>query len=165
MCAGGWLSEPLPAAGTYLDPLLRLGEGGLGGRFGLQGLKSFQTESRTSHLRSPVSTCVLGRRDEDGRRRCRRRRSALPAPSRAPSSSPLPSLPLPRRRRSRWRTALAAGGRRRSCSQHRPGSAARRVPGGSERGGAGGSFSSPPSLAAPPLPGAGAGARRTREGV
>lgn len=120
--AGGgsrWFPEPRPgrppaaaAEGTYLDPLLRLGEGGLGGRLGLQGLKSFQTERGTSHLRSPVSTRAPGRRDEVGSR-CRRRRSALPAPSRrrcslSPPRPPLPSPPLPCGRWSVRRAALAA---------------------------------------------------------
>lgn len=63
-CAGPWLRAPVqgrpPATRTYLDPLLRLGEGGLGGRLGLQGLKSFQTESGTSHLRSPASARAPG---------------------------------------------------------------------------------------------------------
>ena len=150
---GRWPREPLPgrppAAGTYLDPLLRLGEGGLGGRLWLQGLKSFQTESGTSHLRSPASTRALGRQDENGRRR---RRSVLPAPSRPPAF-PLPRTPLLRPRRSPRRAALAAGGHRGSCSQ--PCSAAPGVPRGSERGGAGSSLCSPPSLAAPPPPGTG----------
>lgn len=119
MCAGRWLRAPLqgrpPAAGTYLDPLLRLGEGGLGGRFGLQGLKSFQTESGTSHLRSPASTRALGRRDEDSRRRRRRRRSALPAPSR-PRALPSPRAPpapaqVPEESRARCRRAPPRLGR------------------------------------------------------
>lgn len=92
--APGALPDRPLATGTYLDPLLRLGEGGLGGRLRLQGLKSFQTESGTSHLRSPASTRVLGRRDEDGRRR-RCRRSALPAPSRPPARSPPRPAPPP----------------------------------------------------------------------
>lgn len=101
---GPWLPEPLrghpPAAGTYLDPLLRLGESRLGGRLGLQGLKSFQTESGTSHLRSPASARAPGRRDEVGSLRSRRR-SALPAPSRRRAPRALsPPLPAPPRRRS-----------------------------------------------------------------
>lgn len=100
VCAGRRLWAPLqglpPAGGTYLDPLLRLRKSRLGGRLRLQRLKSFQTQSGTSHLRSPACTRALGRRDEDGRRRRSRRRSALPAPSRPPARSPLLRPPRPR---------------------------------------------------------------------
>lgn len=156
VCAGQGLRAPLqgrpPAAGTYLDPLLRLGEGGLGGRLGLQGLKSFQTESGTSHLRSPASTRALGRRDEDGRRRRRcRRRSALPAPSRPPVlrlSSP--AGPSSARRRSPRRAALPP----RTPPQlfpEPPGSAAPRVPAGASAEAPG--APSTPTSAPPPAPG------------
>lgn len=146
-----------PPRVTYLDPLLRLGEGGLGGRLGLQGLESFQTENGTSHLRSPASTREPGRRDEDGRRR-RRRRSALPAPSRPPARSP-PRPPRPR--------AAQVPEERRAAADHaaaavpraaRPGRAV--CPRGSERPGAGSSLSAPPrptssAGAAPAPPGRG----------
>lgn len=155
VCAGQGLRAPLqgrpPAAGTYLDPLLRLGEGGLGGRLGLQGLKSFQTESGTSHLRSPASTRALGRRDEDGRRRRCRRRSALPAPSRPPVlrlSSP--AGPSSARRRSPRRAALPP----RTPPQllpEPPGSAAPRVPAGASAEAPG--APSTPTSAPPPAPG------------
>lgn len=156
VCAGQGLRAPLqgrpPAAGTYLDPLLRLGEGGLGGRLGLQGLKSFQTESGTSHLRSPASTRALGRRDEDGRRRRRcRRRSALTAPSRPPVlrlSSP--AGPSSARRRSPRRAALPP----RTPPQlfpEPPGSAAPRVPAGASAEAPG--APSTPTSAPPPAPG------------
>lgn len=155
MCAGRRLWAPLqglpPAGGTYLDPLLRLRKSRLGGRLRLQRLKSFQTQSGTSHLRSPACTRALGRRDEDGRHRRRRRRSALPAPSRPPS---LPSLvrPAPAPRRSRRREARcrrtprllfpAPPGLRRAPSPRRERARRRReLP------------LSPPSLASPPPPG------------
>lgn len=139
------------SASYLLDPLLRLGEGGLGGRLGLQGLQSFQTERRTSHLRSPASTRALGRQEEHGRRG--RRRSALPAPSRRRCPRRL-SAP---RAQSRSRAARTAGGSTpRPRSPAPPGPAAPRVPGGSERGGAGSSLSFPPSR---PLPPPGGGAR------
>lgn len=130
-----------PPRGTYLDPLLRLGEGRLGGRLGLQGLESFQTENGTSHLRSPASTRAPGRRDEDGRRRRRRRRSALPAPSRPPALLPGPPRPraaqVPEERRAAADHAAAAVPR-----AARLGRAV--CPRGSERPGAGSSLSTPP---------------------
>lgn len=129
-----------PPRGTYLDPLLRLGEGRLGGRLGLQGLESFQTENGTSHLRSPASTRAPGRRDEDGRRR-RRRRSALPAPSRPPALLPGPPRPraaqVPEERRAAADHAAAAVPR-----AARLGRAV--CPRGSERPGAASSLSTPP---------------------
>lgn len=155
VCAGRWLRAPLqglpPAGGTYLDPLLRLRKSRLGGRLRLQRLKSFQTQSGTSHLRSPACTRALGRRDEDGRRRRRRRRrSALPAPS-SPPAPPSPPRPAPARRRSRRREARcrrtplqllpAPPGLRRAPSPQRERAWRRReLP------------LSPPSLAAPPPP-------------
>lgn len=86
--------RPPIAIGAYLDPLLCLGEGRLRRWFRLQGLKSFQTESGASHLRSPASTGALGRRDEHSRLR----RSALSAPSRPPRSPaafPAPTVQVP----------------------------------------------------------------------
>lgn len=92
--ARGATARPPVAVGTYLDPLLCLGEGRLRRWFRLQGLKSFQTESGASHLRSPASTEALGRRDEHSRLR----RSALSAPSRPPRSPaafPAPTVQVP----------------------------------------------------------------------
>ena len=155
VCAGQGLRAPLqgrpPAAGTYLDPLLRLGEGGLGGRLGLQGLKSFQTESGTSHLRSPASTRALGRRDEDGRRRRCRRRSALPAPSPPPVLPPPPPPgPPPPPRRAPPPPALRPPPPPQLFPEP-PGSAAPRVPAGASAEAPG--APSTPTSAPPPAPG------------
>lgn len=78
-----------PDASTYLDPLLRLGEGGFGGRLGLQGLERFQTESGTSHLQSPACTGAPGSLEEHGHRCSSSRSALLPAPSR-PAGPPRP---------------------------------------------------------------------------
>lgn len=88
-----WLARP--DASTYLDPLLRLGEGGFGGWLGLQGLERFQTESGTSHLQSPACTGAPGSLEEHGRRCSSSRSALLPAPSR-PAGPPRRPAPSPR---------------------------------------------------------------------
>lgn len=120
--ARGAPARPPAGGGTYLDPLLCLGEGRLRRWFGLQGLKDFQTESGASHLRSPASTEALGRRDEHSVLR----RSALSAPSRPPRSPAV--FPAPTERRSLRTAARAAGGHRGHLSQCRPGPPLRPLP-------------------------------------
>lgn len=120
--AWGAPARPPAGGGTYLDPLLCLGEGRLRRWFGLQGLKDFQTESGASHLRSPASTGALGHRDEHSLLR----RSALSAPSRPPRSPA--AFPAPTERRSRRTAARTAGGHRGHLSQWRPGPPLRPLP-------------------------------------